>query len=279
MRKPTLIEIKNDLLLFLKNSFGSFVTPAFATVFIPILLAWELLPLFEVIPDGLLPRLSTVAVSFYDALVDADMHGNRLLDHLAISVLRFFIGFFIALLLAVPLGMLMGWSVFIRKHLLPLFQLFAPIPPPAWVPITIIFLGVDLRMQSFLVFLGVFYPVLFNSYTGTKDTNSRLINTARLFGASEFTILCQVVFPSALSSILMGMKIGTAMGIVCLVLAEMFGASSGLGWMLMESKHYFQIDRMMVTMVMLGGFGWFMIEILKFIELKLSLWKIGEVTG
>ncbi|MGI6005134.1 MAG: ABC transporter permease [Christensenellales bacterium] len=274
MRRLTGIQFKNEIVLFLRNSFGSLFTLDFAKVIVPILILWETIPLMGIIPQGLLPRLSTVAVSFYTLLTQ---HG--LLGHIGISLLRFFIGFVIAVALAIPIGILMGWSRFIRRHLLPLFQLLAPIPPPAWVPITIIALGIGLKMQGFLVFIGVFYPVLLNTYTGTRDTNRRFINTARLFGASELTILREVVLPSALSNILMGMKIGTSMGLVCVVISEMFGASSGLGWLLVESKNFYRIDRMMVTMLLLGGIGWFIIEVFKYIELKLSLWKIGEVTG
>lgn len=274
MRGITAIEIKNELRLFLKNSFGSILTPHFAVIAVPLIILWELLPWTGLVPKGLIPPPSTVMRSFYDLLVNYNLMG-----HIGISLYRFLAGFTLAVVLGVPLGILMGWSVFVRKHLLPVFQLLAPIPPPAWVPITIILLGIGIKMQGFLVFLGVFYPVLFNTYTGTKDTNQRFINTARLFGASEFTVLCHVALPSALSSVIMGMKIGTAMGLVCMVLAEMFGASSGVGWLLMESKYFYRIDRMIVTMIVLGGIGWFIIEVLKYIELKLSLWKLGEVSG
>ncbi len=274
MRKITLIEFRQEMALFLKNSFGSIFTWEFLKIAVPLLILWEAAPRLNLIPKSLLPPPSAVWVCFIDLLI----HRN-LGHHFAISLLRFFTGFSVAVLLAVPIGLLMGWSPYVRKHLLPYFQLLAPIPPPAWVPLTIIFLGIGLRMQGFLVFLGVFYPVLFDTYMGTKDTNRRFINTARLFGASEFTILREVVIPSALSSIVMGMKIGIAMGLVCLVLSEMFGASGGLGWLLIESKDYYRIDRMIVAMVILGSFGWFLIEIMKYIELKLSLWKIGEVSG
>jgi ABC-type nitrate/sulfonate/bicarbonate transport system permease component len=274
MRKITRIEIKNELFLFLRNSFGSIFTFEFLRVAVPILILWEALPQLDIVPKSLIPPPSKVILCFFDMIAY-----RKLLNHFGISLYRFFAGFLAAVVLAVPIGILMGWNTFIRRHLLPLFQLLAPIPPPAWVPLTIILFGIGLKMQGFLVFLGVFYPVLFNTYMGTKDTNRRFINTARLFGASEFTILREVVLPSSLSSIVMGLKIGIAIGLVCLVISEMFGASGGLGWLLVESKDFYRIDRMVVSMLVLGFIGWFLIEGMKYIELKLSLWKIGEVSG
>jgi ABC-type nitrate/sulfonate/bicarbonate transport system permease component len=274
MRQISWIEVKNELLLFMRNSFGSIFTLEFLKVTVPLLIGWEALPQLGIVPKTLIPPPSVVAACFYDLLINRDLMG-----HLGVSLLRFFLGFAVAVMLAVPIGIGMGWSVYIRKHLLPLFQLLAPIPPPAWVPLTIIALGIGLRMQGFLVFLGVFYPVLFNTYMGVKETNRRFINTSRLFGASEFTTLIEVALPSSLASIVMGTKIGISMGLVCLVISEMFGASGGLGWLLVESKDYYRIDRMIVSMIILGGIGWFLIEVMKYIELKLSLWKIGEVSG
>lgn len=181
-----------------------------------------------------------------------------------------------AVVVAVPIGTLMGWNQFLRRHALPLFQMLAPIPPPAWVPIVIILLGIGLPMQVFLVFLGVFYPVLFNTYQGVKDTDPRYIASARAFGASEFTVITRVYLPHALGSLVMGLKLGIALGLVMLVVSEMVGAHSGLGWLLIESKDFFRIDRMVVTMLVLGFIGWFLIEIMKYVEAKLAMWKVGR---
>ncbi|MBS3966628.1 MAG: ABC transporter permease subunit, partial [Truepera sp.] len=149
-------------------------------------------------------------------------------------------------------------------------------PPPAWVPITIILFGIGLPMQVFLVFLGAFYPVLFNTYQGVKDTEPRYIASARVFGASEFTLIKRVYLPNSLSSIVMGVKVGIALGLVMLVVAEMVGAHSGIGWLLVESKDFFRIDRMVVCMLTLGFIGWFLIEVMKYLETKLALWKVGR---
>ncbi len=250
-----------------KNNF----TVEFFTVFVPIIILWEALPRLGVVPPTLVPPPSVVAETFWDLLVNHDLIG-----HVGISLLRFFLGLAVAIVTAIPIGILMGWNMFLRRHALPLFQILAPIPSPAWVPITIILLGIGLPMQVFLVFLGVFYPVLFDTYQGVKDTDPRYIASARVFGASELTLIKRVYIPTALSFIVMGVKIGIALGLVMLIISEMVGAYSGIGWMLVESKDFFRIDRMVACMLTLGFIGWFLIEVMKYIEIKLALWKVGR---
>jgi len=256
---------------FVKGAFGSLVTREFLTVLIPLLILWEALPRLGVVPSTLVPPLSQVAETFWDMLTR-----RSLLSHAGSSLTRFALGLGIAIAVGFPIGVMMGWNVFIRKHALPLFQILAPVPPPAWVPITIIALGVGLPMQTFLVFLGAFYPILFNSYQGVKDTDPRYLASARVFGASEWTLIWRVYVPSALGSVVMGVKIGIAMALVMLVIAEMHGGNTGIGYLLVESKEYFRIDRMVVCMIVLGAVGWFLIEVMKLVEAKLAVWRMGR---
>lgn len=260
-----------EVAAFFRGVVGNNFTVESLTVFLPLVVLWEILPRLNVVPAALVPPPSRVAAALWDLAVH-----HRLASHVAISMLRFALGFAVAVIIAVPIGALMGWNQFLRRHSLPLFQILAPIPPPAWVPITIIALGIGLPMQAFLVFLGAFYPVLFNTYQGVKDTDPRLIASARAFGASEFTLITRVYLPSALGFVVMGCKLGIALGLVMLVVSEMVGAHSGLGWLLIESKDFFRIDRMVVAMLVLGFIGWFLIEIAKYVEAKVAVWKAGR---
>ena len=221
------------------------------------------------VPSSLFPPPSTLVSAFNQMFLK-----QHLLAHLGESALRFSLGFSLAVATAFPLGVLMGWNRFIRKHCLPLFQILAPIPPPAWVPVTMIVLGIGLPMQVFLIFLGVFYPVFFSTYQGISETNPRYIASARVFGASEFTIITHIHIWHALGSVIMGIRIGIALGLVMLVVAEMQSGGSGIGYLLLRGKEYFQIDRMVVCMLILGAAGWFLTEIMKYAELKLAVWRI-----
>jgi ABC-type nitrate/sulfonate/bicarbonate transport system permease component len=106
-----------------------------------------------------------------------------------------------------------------------------------------------------------------------KDTDPRYLASARVFGASELTLILRVYIWDALGAIIMSVKTGVAMGLVMLVIAEMYGGRTGIGYVLNQAKDYFQISRMVVCMVTLGAIGWFLIEVLKFVELKLAVWK------
>jgi ABC-type nitrate/sulfonate/bicarbonate transport system permease component len=256
---------------FTKNSLGNFFSPGFLCILIPILLLWEFLPKWGVLPESLLPPLSVVARRFWYMLMHKD-----LVLHIGYSMGRFFTAFVIAVALAVPIGLLMGWNLKIRAFILPLWQLLSPIPPPAWVPMTIILFGIGSKMHIFLMFIGIFYPVLFNTYQGIKDTDPRYLASARVFGASEFTLLRKVYFWSAFGSIIMSLKTGVAMGLVMLLIGESYGGRMGIGYLLGQAKDYFVIPEMMVCMVILGWIGWFLIEILKYAELKLAIWKAGR---
>ena len=119
---------------FLKNSLGNFFSMEFLTVLIPLLLIWEFFPRWKILPEALIPSLSVVARRFWFMLLH-----KKLVLHILISLGRFFAAFGIAVALAVPLGLLMGWNLKIRAYVLPLWQILSAIPPPAWVPMTIIF--------------------------------------------------------------------------------------------------------------------------------------------
>ena len=256
---------------FLKNSLGNFFSPEFLSVLIPLLLAWEFFPRWKILPESLIPSLSTVAQRFWFMLWN-----KQLVLHILYSMGRFFTAFGIAVALAVPMGLFMGWNQKIRAYVLPLWQMLSSIPPPAWVPMTIIFFGIGSKMHVFLMFIGIFYPVLFNTYQGIKDTDPRYLASARVFGASEFTLLCKVYFWHAFGSIIMSFKTGVAMGLVMLLIGESYGGRMGIGYLLGQAKDYFVIPEMMVCMVILGWIGWFLIEVLKYIELKLAVWKQGK---
>ena len=118
--------------------------------------------------------------------------------------------------------------------------------------------------------------MLFNTYQGVKDTDPRYLASARVFGASEFTLLRRVYFPHAFGAVIMSLKTGVAMGLVMLVIGEAYGGRMGIGFLLGQAKDYFLIPDMMVCMAVLGFIGWFLIEILKYVEIKLAVWKVGR---
>lgn len=260
-----------DLGKFFKGALLNIFNPAFLCVLIPLLLIWEFFPRWGIIQESLFHPFSRVMI----ALVDLYRY-EGFFWHVLDSLTKVFHGLALAILLAIPLGTLMGWNEAIRKRILPLFQMLSPIPPPTWVPLTIVWFGIGYDMQVFLIFMGTFFPMLTNTFHAVKDTEPRYIASARSFGASELTLIVRVYIPAAMVAIVSSMKTAVSMGLVMLVIAEMYGGRTGIGFVINEARQFFRISVMMAGMITLGSIGWFMVEVIKFIESKLSIWKGGR---
>lgn len=235
---------------------------------IPLAVLWEVLPRTGLVPRTLVPTLGDVA----GAAVELVRSGG-LLHHLASSLGTLALGVGLAVAAAVPLGLVLGWNPWLRRHLLPLAQLLAPVPPTAWVPLTLVVFGIGLPMKLFLVALGAFFPVLLNTFQAVRDTNPRYLAAARAFGASELTVLLQVHAWHALGAILMSVRTGVALGLVMLTAAEMYGGRAGVGFLLVQAKEFFRIPAMVVCMGVLGGIGWALLQLLGMLEARVSAWR------
>lgn len=267
----TFLYFLRDLGKFFKGALLNIFNPAFLCVLIPLLLLWEFLPRFGVLDRNLVHPFSSVMTTLFDMFVNGGFFWD-VFD----SLIKVFHGLFLAILFAIPIGTLMGWNEAIRKRTLPLFQMLSPIPAPAWFPIAIIFLGIGYDMQVFLIFIGTFFPMLINTYHAVKDTEPRYIASARSFGASELTLIFRVYIPASMVAIISSLKTGVSMGLVMLVIAEMYGGRTGIGFVMNEARQFFRVPVVMASMVTFGSIGWFIVEIIKFIELKLSIWKGGR---
>jgi len=169
------------------------------------------------------------------------------------SLSRVILGFFVALLLAFPLGLLMGGSRIAEYMGKPLVEMFRPIPPLAWVPVFL------LAFHAFwgpvaIVFLGAFFPILLNVMFGVKNVDQTLVDAARTLGAKKLDIFVKVVVPSVVPYLMTGVKIGLGVAWMCIVAAEYTGLSggAGLGYYVMLSGTGGQYSYMYATMIMIG---------------------------
>jgi ABC-type nitrate/sulfonate/bicarbonate transport system permease component len=260
--------VLSELWGFICFSLGSVMTREFLRIVLPIAVIWEIFPRTGMVSSALIPPLSDVFLSFINLLVH-----RQLATHLLSSILSFTAGLFLAAAVAVPAGIAMGWNRTIRNHALPFFQILSPIPPTAWIPITVVVFGIGLPMKIFLIFIGSVYPILFNTYQAVKDTDHRYLLSARSFGAGEFTIIVHVYIRRNLGAIFMSIRTGVIMGLVMLAAAEMYGGRRGISFLLVQAKEFFQISEMMVCMGILGALGWLYSEIFRYGENKLTRWK------
>jgi len=183
-------------------------------------------------PGSLIPPPYEVWLELRDLAfggVNDDAYSKTLHIHLLASVGRVYGGFALALVVALPLGMLIGRVPLVRQLLDPTIQILRPVPVTAWLPLAMIIFGLGPRSAFFLVFLGAFYPILVNTIFGVRSVEPRLFEAASMLGCDSSAQFFRVVLPAALPSIFTGMRLGLGFAWVVIVVGEMTGVQTGLG--------------------------------------------------
>ncbi|MCE5213352.1 MAG: ABC transporter permease [Methanobacterium sp.] len=216
-----------------------------------ILIIWAILTTYTgIIPSYLIPSPSAVWVAFENLL----LNGSLITDTLS-TLTRVLLGFIIAALVAIPLGILLGWSKNANDLSKYIIGVLRPIPPIAWIPFAILWFGVGLGSAIFIIFLGSVFPILINTADGVKRTDKIYTESAYTLGASEFQTLKKVVVPAALPNIITGLKVGIGIGLMCTVAAEMIGSSNGLGYLILTATSMLDSASAIVGMLAIGVIG------------------------
>jgi ABC-type nitrate/sulfonate/bicarbonate transport system permease component len=239
------------------------------------ILIWQGLSSIQVIPSYKLPSPVEILLGFRDLLIIGVPPGNLLHNHVLYSLYRVALGYAIAAFLAIPLGLLMGWSPGLLRMIRPLFELVRPIPPLAWIPIAILWFGIGIKSAAFIIFLGAFFPILLNTISGVLSIHPILIEAARTLHAKEKDIFLKVLLPGAVPSIFVGMRIGIGIGWMTLVAAEFTGVKEGygLGYMIMTARDIQRPDEILAGMLVIGVIG-LLIDIgLRATESRMIRWR------
>ncbi|RXF72790.1 ABC transporter permease [Hansschlegelia zhihuaiae] len=195
--------------------------------------------------------------------------------HLLASLKREAVAFLFALA-AVPLGLLMGWFRPIHAQLDPIVEVLRPIPPLAWIPLSILWFGIGDAQNQFIIFLGMFFPILINTIDGVAKVEPVLVRAARSLGAGEWKVIKRVVLKAALPQIVTGVRVGLGVGWMALVAAELVGASSGLGFMINDARSVLRTDIIVVGMITIGFVGLVIDMLLRFATRKLLPWSVSN---
>lgn len=171
------------------------------------------------------------------------------------SMERVVLGFLIASFAGIIVGLAVGRSRVMERVMDPTIQALRPIPVTAWVPFSLIFFGISPISAIGLVVIAAFFPVMVNTATGCKHVPRSLIRAARTLGASEFKILRTVVLPFASPTIMAGLRLGLGMSWVALIVAEMVGVKSGLGYVLWQAYYWNRTDMLIATVLTIGFLG------------------------
>jgi ABC-type nitrate/sulfonate/bicarbonate transport system permease component len=149
----------------------------------------------------------------------------------------------------------MGWSIRFRDAVDPLIEFIRPIPPLAWIPLSILWFGIGDLQIVYIIFLAAFFPVVLNSMAGARDVDMYLVRAGLSLGARPGELFRTVVLPAALPQIFTGIRIGLGIGWMALVAGELVAAPSGLGYMINNARTLFRSDYILLGMVLIGVLG------------------------
>lgn len=199
---------------------------------------------------------------------------GELFRHLFDSLKRELIAFLWAAT-SIPLGIAMGWWKAVDEQMDPLIEILRPVPPLAWIPLSILWFGIGDTQNQFIIFLGIFFPILLNTVTGVRGVEPNLVRAARCLGANEWNILRRVVLRAALPQIVTGIRIGLGVGWMALVAAELVGASSGLGFLINDARTVLRTDYIIVGMATIGLVGLLLDQLIRELVRRLLPWSRG----
>ena len=175
---------------------------------------------------------------------------------IADSLRRVALGFGLAALIGIPLGLTLGWYPSLNQIVNPVIQILRPISPLAWIPVAIIFFGVGERPAVFLIFLSSFFPILVACVSGVSNVPLIYRRAARNFGLSPAQILSRVIFPAAMPQIIIGLRIALGVAWLVVVAAEMIAVDSGLGFLVIDSRNSGKrYDLVVAAMLIIGLIG------------------------
>lgn len=195
---------------------------------------------------------------------------GQIFYHIWSSLYRIVIGFGLALVVAFFLGLGMGLCRKIDEFIDPFVELFRPIPPYAWIPISILWFGVSDQGPVFITFIAAFFPIVLNVIGSVKSADPKLVDAARTLGASRIFVVNKVIVPDMLPRAMPGVRLGFGASWLSVLAAEMVGARSGLGFLITDARELLQTDVVIMGMVIIGLIGFFSNKCLLWLEDKLS---------
>lgn len=243
----------------------------------PLLFIAVLLALWQVAidrhPGQLLPGPIGVAKGILDLL----QHG-LLLKYIVASLFRVTWGFGLAVVVAIPLGLMLGWHRRGQMAAYPIVQLFRPISPLAWIPLAILWFGVGDLAAIFLIFVGCFFPLLLTAMSAVHNIPAVYVNAGRNFGLSSSAFVSRVLYPAVIPQLLTGLRLTLGIAWLVVVAAEMISVNSGLGFLIVDARNAGnRYDLVVAGMVLIGAIGLMLDLAMRSLERVRSFhWSISE---
>lgn len=235
------------------------------------LLTWDRVAAGQVFGDSLAQPWAVMQKLYQ--LSSIKFAGTNLGGHVWASTQRVLIGFFFASLFAVPLGLFMALNRYANAIVKPIFDLFKPMPPIAWVSIAILWFGIGETSKIFIICIGTFVPCLLNSYNGVRLVEAELYDVIRVLGGNRKDEIFQVCFPASFPAIFAGLQISLSVGWTCVLAAELMNARDGMGFLIKRGMDTHQPELVLGGMVLIAASAWTTSLLVSLLERKVCPWK------
>jgi ABC-type nitrate/sulfonate/bicarbonate transport system permease component len=242
-----------------------------ATVIV-LLALWEVLSRAGYLNTYHFPRPSKLAETLWDLAVVGFPKGITVWQHIGATVWRILLGYLLAVILAIPLGMIIGSRYVLDRSTGPVITFARSIATISLLPLAVAWFGVGELARVLLIFYGCFWIIITNVIEGVKQVDITYINAGRMLGASRRQLFYRVILPATLPRIFAGMKVALGFAFMVIVAVEMIGTIQGLGALIMEARTFYRSDAAMVGMVFIALFGFFLSKILDWVERTLLPW-------
>jgi sulfonate transport system permease protein len=242
---------------------------------ISFILIWDFIVVRE-IAGSYLPRPIEVFNRFLYILKNP-LAGKTLMGHLLVSLKRVFVAFIISVFFGIPIGVLMGFNRYARAIMKPIFDLFKPMPPIAWISLAILWFGIGETSKVFIIFIGSFVPIVVNSYNGIRLVEPELYDAIRILGADYWQEHLQVTFPGSFPAIFAGIQISLSIGWTCVLAAELVGAREGIGFIIVMGMNVGNVAQIIVGMLVIALFAFLLSIGLKYLERWVCPWMQQEI--
>jgi taurine transport system permease protein len=241
-----------------------------------LLLAWHLITdVFRFFSPTILPSPRETVNRFFWLLENRFM-GATLLGHTLASMQIVLIAWVLSILVGIPLGILLAWFPTLDKLIYPLFQLLRPIPPIAWIPLSIVWFGIEAPARIFVVLMAAFPPCVLNAYEGVRSIDPLLVNAARTLGAKDRSILFDVIVPTSIPLLITGTRISLGNAWMTMVAAELLAARVGIGFIMQIARRTLQPTIIFSAMAVIGLLGAAFSYALNWAGTFLTPWQVNN---
>ena len=221
----------------------------------------------------IMPDPITVFGGFFKAFVEP-IGTKSMTMHILVSLRRMLIPYAVGGFFGVLIGVLMGWYKVADAICMPYIQMLRPIPPIAWIPLSIIWFGFDEGSKYFLIFLACFFTIALTTYNGVHSVDETLVRASRMLGANDRQLFLTIVLPTTVPYIFSGLQVALGSAWATIVAAEMIRSSEGVGWLIVRGQDIGNMTQIMIGIVAIALTGLLITTLMRVLENKLCAWTV-----